>query len=400
MQFIFVKKRWGDDLRICFITTMVYKDGGVSRVLSALASRLSAEYDVTVATFEDSKYEDRKKYNLSKRVKVDFLEPYYRKCYVRRAIHKINQKTGLLNKVNSSKLWNEVYIPEAMKKYWRKYIEDNQYDVVIGVQGKCAYILGSMATDLTCKTIGWQHNSYEAYFEQPGRNYYWNQDFLFEKYIPKLDYYIVLNEHDERMLKEKKNINAITIYNPRSFISKEKSDVTAKRFLGVGGLRPAKGFDLLIESFEIFAKNDSEWILDIYGDGDEREHLQKIIDEKKLRDRVRLKGVTRDICPEMLHSSALLLSSRWEGMPMVVLEALETGLPVISYDITAIEPLITNGVEGYIVERFDTNAFADAMTHIADDIEIRKCMGRFAAEKSVQFDIERIVDCWKKILEG
>lgn len=386
-------------MRICFITTMVFKDGGVSRVLSALASRLSEEYDVTVATFENRTCEDRKKYNLSPNVKVNFLEASYKKYFIRRAIHKINQKTGLLTIVNSSKLWDGVYIPEKLKKIWCEYIRKKHFDVVIGVQGKFSYILGSISNRIPCKTIGWQHNSYEAYFEQPGRNYYWNQDYLFEKYIPKLDYYVVLNEHDERMLREKKGIDAITIYNPRSFISDEKSNVTEKRFLGVGGLRPAKGFDLLIESFEEFARNDSEWILDIYGDGDERDHLQKMIDEKKLGTRVRLKGVTEDVRTEMLKSSALLLSSRWEGMPMVVLEALETGIPVISYNITAIEPLITNGIEGYVVNKFDTNEYAEAMKRLSDSPETRKRMGRNAAEKSEQFDINRIVDCWKKILE-
>ena len=386
-------------MKICFITTMVYKDGGVSRVLSALASALASEHDVTVATFENRVVDNLDKYNLSPKVNVDFLKPYYQKCYFRRFLHKINQKTGICKRVNSDTLWKYIYIPKKMQQTWVKYITDNKFDVVVGVQGKCSFFLGSISDSVSCKTFGWQHNSYEAYFEQPGRNYYWNQDYLFEKYIPKLDKYIVLNEHDEKMFKEKKGLDTITIYNPRSFVSNEKAELVTKRFVGVGGLRPAKGFDLLLEAFSEFANTNSDWILDIYGDGAEKENLQVTIDKLGLGSRVCLKGVTNDIRTEMLNSSGLLLSSRWEGMPMVVLEALETGLPTIAFDITAITPLITTGIEGIVVKSFDTHEFSEAMLQLANDAELRQSMGKNASLKSECFDIVRIKEQWLHVLE-
>ena len=257
-------------MKICFLTTVMFNEGGVSRVLSALASELSKNYNVTVAAFENPANEDRTKYNLPDELNVEFLKPYYRKSYIRRAFHKINQKTGILNRLNSQKLWNKVYVPQKVKKQWKEYILSNKFDVVVAVQGSLSFILGSIADELPCKTIGWQHNSYEAYFENKGK-YHWNQDPLFKKYIPHLDYYVVLNEHDQLMLKEKMNIDALTIYNPRSFVSPKKAELKVKRFIGVGGLRQAKGFDLLIESFEIFARDNKDWILDIFGDGEDRE---------------------------------------------------------------------------------------------------------------------------------
>ena len=384
-------------MKICFLTTVMFNEGGVSRVLSALAAELSKYYSVTVSTLESPDKEDRNRYHLPDSIKVDFSKSFYKKGFFRRACRKINQRSGVLKKLNSDKLWDGVYVPEKLKRYWREYINSNHFDVVIAVQGYFSVILGSIAGELSCRTIGWQHNSYEAYFENKGR-YHWNQDYLFKKYIPHLDHYVVLNEHDEEMIRQKMGIDALTIYNPRSFVSEQKAALINKRFIAAGGLRSAKGFDLLITSFEEFAKSNKDWTLDIFGEGPDRKSLQNMIKEKNLEDRVSLKGLTNDIGGEMLSSSALLLSSRWEGMPMVVLEALETGLPVVSYDITAITPLVTDGVEGLIVKQFDTSAFAEAMNRIASDYEERVRMGKNSYVKSGAFDVNNIVEKWKKIL--
>ena len=86
-----------------------------------------------------------------------------------------------------------------------------------------------------------------------------------------------------------------------------------------------------------------------------------------MQNRIFLHGNVDNIADKMLNSSALLLSSRWEGMPMVVLEALECGLPVIAYDISAVKPLIANEVEGFVVEKFD-NTKVQPMMIPSDDI--------------------------------
>lgn len=382
-------------MKICFFTTTIYGDGGVSRVLSVLANALADKHDITIVTLENKENENREKYNLSDKINVNHMKNIYSKCYFRRFLHKVNQKTDFLGKIGIDFLWEFVYIPSKLKKQWSQYIIENNFDVVIGVQGKPAYILGSISEQVNCKTIGWQHNSYEAYLENPQKNYYWNQDYLFEKYIPRLSEYVVLNEHDEEMYRKKKKIRTTTIYNPRSFVSKEKSKLIQKRFIGVGGLRTAKGFDLLIEAFEIFAQHNDDWVLDIYGDGPDKIKLQELIKIKKLEDRVILRGVTDNINNKMLTASALLLSSRWEGMPMVVLEALECGLPIISFDITAIKPLVDNNIEGIIVPKFNIREFSMAMEKISDNYSERQMMGKNAAAKSERFSIEKIVEQWE-----
>lgn len=243
-------------MKICFINTDIYGVDGISRVLSVLTNELSKKHDITIVTFEKEDCVKKDRYNLSSRVHVDFWPALYKKCYIRRAFHKLNQQLPIIRKLNSKAIYDWIYLPKHMQDYWVEYINKNQFDVVVGVQAKLAIILGSIAYRISCKTVGWQHNSYEAYLENKGK-YYWNQDFLFEKYISRLDRYVVLNEHDEEQYRIKKNIDTVTIYNPKSFVSDRKSECLKKRFICVGGLRPAKGFDYVIEAFEEFAKYNS-----------------------------------------------------------------------------------------------------------------------------------------------
>ena len=384
-------------MKILFVNTTLFGTDGISRVLSCVSSELAERHDVTVVTFEKEKDVDKNRYNLSSKVNVLFKEAIYRKCKFRRAIHKLNQKTGILPFLNSPVLYCWTYLPKHLTDAWVDFINENEFDAVIGTQAKGAYILGSCVGKIHCKTIGWQHNSYEAYLENKGA-YYWNQDFLFEHYISRLDHYVVLNEHDAERYMKTKGMKTTVIYNPKSFVSERKSDVTAKRFIACGGLRKAKGFDLLIDSFAEFAKHNSEWVVDIYGEGAEKNILQQKIDAFGLQQRVRLQGVTNKISEEMLKSSVLLLSSRWEGMPMVVLEAIECGLPVIAYDITAMLPLVTDGVEGCIVKQFDTDAFAEAMLYMANNETTRKKFGKAAIAKASKFNVKVIAKQWESII--
>ncbi len=387
-------------MKICFLIGSVFNLGGVQRVTSVLASELSVEHDINILCMENDFEEDRSLYNLNEKVKVTIWKEEFERNIFKRISYKIikdiNKKGGYFNKEKNLKLLTNAYYPHKLRNSIINYLNENDYDIVIGVEGYYSLLLGEISDKITAKTIGWQHNSYEAYLKNKGR-YYWNRDILFEKYIPKLDEYIVLNNHDKSMYKNEKGIESKVIYNPRSFKSDEKSDVKSKTFLAAGRFNYQKGFDLLIESFKIFAKENNEWNLIIVGEGEEKDNMKKLIDKYKLNDRILIKHFTDNIKKYFLESSALLLSSRWEGMPMIVLESLEMGVPVIFYDITAIEPLVTNDKEGLVVEKYDVKAYADAMSKISKSYDLRLNMSKNSIEKSKDFDIERILKVWNDV---
>lgn len=388
-------------MKICFLTTNIFTLGGVQRVVSVIANELNKKHEVDIICTKDFNNLNRELYDLDKNIHVYtetkiFENNFLLKCTYK-LIKELNKRSNLITN-NIEDLLEEVYIPKKVKSRAVRYFNDKNYDVIIGVQGSYSLLLGSIKDKISAKVIGWQHNSYEAYLENKAR-YHWNQDFLFNKYIPKLDEYIVLTNHDKEMYKEKKNINCRVIYNPRSFDSNEKAKGDKKTFLAAGRFTYQKGFDLLLESFKLFVEKDNEWNLILVGEGEEKDNLIKKIKEYNIEDRVKIHPFTDNIKDYFLKSSILLLSSRWEGMPMIVLESLEMGVPIISYDISASRQLIEDGKEGVLIEKYDTNKFFEAMIDLSSSQDKRGEFAKNAILKSEEFSIDKIIKEWEKIIK-
>lgn len=386
-------------MKICFITGSVFSLGGIQRVLSVIASELSKDikYDIEILCTNDKFIENRGIYNLSENVKVDINPSLESTNFINKSIKRLNKYTGILNnKITEKFLLNAIYSQDTRERFI-KYINEKQYDVVIGVADYYSILLGSIADKVTAKTIGWQHNSYDAYLKTKNR-YCWNLGYIFNKYINQLDKCIVLTNYDKNKYKEDMGIDCEVIYNPRSFKSEKKSSVTKKQFLAAGRFNYQKGFDMLIESFNLFAKKNNEWQLVIVGEGEEKEKIEALINKYNLNNRIRIDNFTDNIQEYFLNSSVLLLPSRWEGMPMIVLESLEMGVPIISYDITAVEPLIVHKENGIIVEKYDIEKYSEEMLNMVEKYNLKE-MSVKAINKSKNFSIENISNEWVKIIK-
>ena len=386
-------------MKICFITHSIFNLGGVQRVVSVLSNSLIEYHDITVLCLENQFPVNRDIYNLDKKVNIEMdVEIYKTNNLLKKILYKGIRYTHKRTNIKFSKnmMFNAYYNCDTSKLI--EFINNNDFDIVIGVEGSWSIILSHIAKDISAKTIGWQHNSYDAYLNTPNK-YYWKQDMIFKKSIPKLDKFIVLNEYDRKMYVQNMGIECDVIENPISFRSDLKSSVNNKNFLAAGRFTRQKGFDLLIKSFKEFSHENDDWTLTIVGEGEEEHIIRKMIKRYKLDNRVKVELFTNDIKKYFLNASALLLSSRWEGMPMVGLESLSLGVPIIAYDITGIHPLIENNKEGFIVEKFDTQKYAQAMLRIANDYEQRKEMSQNAIIKSKKFDIDIITNKWNKVFE-
>ena len=389
-------------MKICFITDTIFNLGGVQRVLSVIANELSKEHEVTVLCTNNKYVLNREVYGLSESVKVDISNLLLTKRNIfekvfYRFVKFCHERTKIFGRNIFFKLIEETYYPQNQRDSLKEYLQNKNFDIIVGVEGVYSILLASISSELKAKTIGWQHNSYDAYLKTPNK-YYWKQDMLFKKYIPKLDRYFVLNEYDKQQYFKEMDIECDVLYNPISFESIHKSEVNNKVFLAAGRFTYQKGFDLLIKSFYEFSKYNDDWKLVLVGEGEELKNIQKLIRKYKLQDRITVKQFSSNIKHYFLESSALVLSSRWEGMPMIVLESLVMGVPIISYDITAMRPLVTNYKEGIIVEKYNTEKFAKAMYEISNSYELRKRMSENAILKSNKFKIENIINRWNDII--
>jgi glycosyltransferase involved in cell wall biosynthesis len=168
-----------------------------------------------------------------------------------------------------------------------------------------------------------------------------------------------------------------------------------RRLLAVGRLAPQKGFDLLIGAFAACARSFPEWELVIVGDGPSRAELEAQIEALGLGDRVFLAGRAGNIGAWYERADAYVLSSRFEGMPNVLLEAMSHGLPVISFDCeTGPRELIRHGIDGLLVPPQDPKALAEAMAALMGDGPLRLRLGTRAVETRQRHALETIEAQW------
>ncbi|MFG1967415.1 glycosyltransferase [Nonomuraea sp. NPDC049028] len=160
----------------------------------------------------------------------------------------------------------------------------------------------------------------------------------------------------------------IQIPNAVTRLSGGPAALTTKNAVTVGRLAYVKGHDLLIRAWVHVHARHPDWSLRIVGAGPRAAKLQMAIDKRGLRNRVLLEGAARDVGAELDTASLFVLGSRREGMPMVILEAMSKGLPVISYDCpTGPAELITHGFDGLLVEPGKIHAMADAICTLIEN---------------------------------
>ena len=389
-------------MKICIWCTKIFDLGGTKRVVTLLANELVKEHDVTIMVYQDRFKEDRNMYHMSEDIKVDFIDNsefvnrHHTPAFcLRYLVRKLNAKYGIFNKEKYNDILADAIFPKKTREKWVEYLNEQNYDIII-TTAALSLRLGMLAPELNAKTIGWQHNCYAGYLDVPNV-VFWKQECLLQEYLPKLDRYIVLSEYDQRDYKKFLDIDTEVKINPRSFVSERKCDPKSKHFLMATRFVYAKGLDLMMESFEEFCKQDDEWQLDIIGAGDLWNQIVADAKRRGIADRVNFVGYTNEPEKYYLSSSIFLLPSRWEGWPMVIMEAFEFGLPVIAFHTGAMDLIIDDGKTGYLPEAFDTKKFTEAMLKLAHDEELRREMSRNAIWKSEDFAIEKAVKEWNNL---
>lgn len=211
---------------------------------------------------------------------------------------------------------------------------------------------------------------------------------------------ILSNKELNKWSKYHSNIKVIP--NFPSFEGNKNTNYKNKVVLSAGRLTKQKGFSRLIDIWSEIKKDENNtWKLIILGDGEERENLESKIKQLNL-DSIILEPFNVDIESKYLSASIYALSSFYEGFGMVLLEASNYGLSLISFDInTGPSDIIENGVNGYLIEDNDLENYASKLKELMENEDKRRVMGEKAKEISeIKFGKEKIMNEWMKVLEG
>jgi glycosyltransferase involved in cell wall biosynthesis len=223
-----------------------------------------------------------------------------------------------------------------------------------------------------------------------------------ERKYPKLDALVVLTEGDladyRRMLAGT-GVRVERIPNALPVLDGKMADPGAKLVLAAGRLRLQKGFDLLIRAWADVAEKHPDWRLRIFGGGEERPALERLVGELGLGEQVSLMGATRKLQEELPKGSFFVLSSRYEGFGMVILEAMVHGLPVVTFDCPrGPGDIVSNGADGIVVPDGDVPGLAHAISELIEDEDKRRAYGAAAPAKARQYALENIGPMWDKLL--
>lgn len=272
------------------------------------------------------------------------------------------------------------------------------------VQNKIDYLIDTKFALSICSILATRGTSCQIMF-QAHSNYYearaWTAKlslFLLKFFKCKI---IVLTKRDKQSY-IKDGFLEQNIYIVPNYIELENSynyNKDSKKFLSVGVLHERKRFDLLIQIFYKFNSIFNDWTLDIYGDGPNYHQLKKLIASLKLENKVFLNGFSDQIS-EIMRSgyAAFLFASRAEAFPLVLLEALSNGLPVISMNCYTGPAEILDDTCGFLVE--NEKEFLEKMLCLARDEDIRVKMSESAVIRAKEFDKQRVLEKWSKILIG
>lgn len=377
--------------------------GGVQRVSTVLANYLSDNgFDVSFLVFGRNITADYDVYGLNENVHLVKMDDYNRTAYriLRRIpyeLKKMKNSRNLFGFTLQQQL--DMFANRTDAGIIAKYVNELDLDYVIGPAIENTVRLAVAGKYLNrAKVIGWQHSCYQAYFETPGIRMY-NLDRAAEYTFENIDGYVVQTKDDHEKILRRFGYDAIVINNPNTFNSDQTSTLTARNFLAAGRFVRLKGFDKLLEAFRKFSRMNKEWNLVLVGEGPEKGKYQELISRYGIKDRVIMPGRSNRMEEHYLNASVYLMTSQWEGWGMTVAEAMEYGLPVISFDIPSMHEIFGDADCGIIVPMNDADAMAKAMNELVSDPERLRRLGHNGEKQIEQFDADIVCKKWLEILK-
>ena len=214
----------------------------------------------------------------------------------------------------------------------------------------------------------------------------------------KADAVVTLTKDDAKNWRKAKRVEVIPNFSTMP-ISK-LSDCETKRVIAVGRLEWQKGYDRLIDIWTLVSKKHPDWQLDIYGEGGLETELKETIQTTKLSN-ISIHPYTDNISIEYATSSICVLTSRYEGFSLVLLEAMRHGVPCITFDCPyGPQDLVDHDKCGYVIENGNICLFAEKLCYLMDHSEIRKQFSTEAVDKAQSYHINSVMNQWKLLFES
>ena len=359
-------------MKKCLLLIPRMGSGGAERVMATIANNLCRECDIHIVTITDTE----SFYALDERVRITGL----------------GQKLSRRNKMY--KVFSAAFGGVKALFSLMNVVKKEKTDVLVAFLGPASFLAIALKVfGAKCRVIV----SERCDPTTRGGLYRFFQKLMF----PKADVIVCQSEKVVEFFKEKHRRKTVVIPNPiaASAIPPRFEGERRHVVVGVGRLDPQKNFEMLIKAFAALPEKFSDYTLEIYGGGPLEKELQGLIDEFGISQRAKLMGVKKNVMHYISNVALYVMSSNYEGFPNALVEAMATGLPVISTNFpTGVAEDIVKDGNGIVVPVGDEKALVSAMQRILSEedkwekmsIENRKLLDVLAES--------RVITMWENIL--
>lgn len=372
-------------MKIIYCLAGTFNSGGMERIVISKANWLSKNgYKVFIVTTEQNG-------------RPDFFQ-------LENSVSRIDLDIMYSENVTSNPLKKYIVRKNKMRKHQKRMIdivEIENPEIIISTFGNEVSFIPFLGGD--SKKIAEIHFS-RWYRIQENRKGVWKwidryltwQD---KRVLSRYDKFVALTHEDEKNWKSLENI--IVIPNFIQTLSNRSAELTNNSIIAVGRLSYQKGYERLVEAWRIVSQSYPEWKLDIFGNGELKADLLKTIACAGLSNNINLHEPTSDIINEYAKRSALVLASRYEGLPMVLLEGMSVGLPLISFTCQCgPKDIIKQEYNGLLIPEGDVQGLAAAILKVIENPSLRKRLGENSFIESKNYSIDKIMPRWIELFHS
>lgn len=373
-------------MHILYIYAEISIKGGTDKILVDKANYLvNHGYDVTIVT--ESQMGKPLSFKLEDKVCHIDMGLDFGKQYTQGSFRRFMTYSSLMRKYKSR---------------LKKVVDRQRPDIIISAMGRSLSLLSKI--DYDGIKIGEAHTTKPHLrslhlMEQRGGIFKVIAKYMRWKmcrYASQLDALVLLTPNDAEDWKSV--VKTFVIPNPISFFPKVSAELVNKQVIMVGRYNDAKGYDYLIPAWEIVHLRHPDWALNVYGSGELRDQVKEWIRERHLETTIIMHNPVDNIMEKYKDSSICVLSSRYEGFSLVILEAMSCGVPVVSFDCPyGPRNIIKNGEDGILIEPLNYQALAEGICQLIENKSLRMQLGANARENVLRFSQDSIMEQWEDL---
>ncbi|MBV6879078.1 glycosyltransferase family 4 protein [Epilithonimonas ginsengisoli] len=357
-------------MKLLYITNGINGSGGLERVLSLKASLLAENYgyEVSILVLNDS--DKAPFYNFSSRIRFYSIEVGGNPIgYV------LSYKNGIQRVINEIKPNIISVCDDGLKGFFIPQF----------VRTKAKIIYERHVSKLA------ETNSNQSILQKASTRIKW---LLMEMLGKKFDSFVVLTEGNKKEWGSLRNIEVVP--NPLSFYPEMSSHLDNKKVICVGKISFQKGQDLLLKAWKNITQQFPDWTLELYG-----KENRNFLDTSTLPENVSWYPPAKNIKEKYLASSIYVMSSRFEGFGMVLIEAMACGVPCISFNCNyGPSDIISDGIDGFLVQKENVDELSRKIEYLIENREKRIEFGKSAKQNVKRFSPQMIVEQWNNLFKN